>query len=155
MDRALIDQLSVALLRTRRASAQLADQMEVTMLELKALSSLQHNSEGGEANVYAHDLVLDLRASKAAVSQMLRGLERRGYIRRGFNPANRRTITLTLTEQGERVVLDTQSRFQDVMRDVIREFGEDDARALVSLIDRLTRIIDSRAGQEPETEAKP
>ncbi len=148
MNTSLIDRLSEALLRMRRASAQLAGQLDVSILEFRALTSLRRNREGGEANVFAHDLVTDLRASKAAVSQMLKGLEQRGYIRRDFNPANRRKIALTLTEPGERAVLDTQLRFQAMMRDVIAEFGEEHAEQMVALVGRFAEVINRQLDQE-------
>lgn len=145
MDGSLIDQLGGALLHMRRVGAQLTGRMDVSMLELKALGRLADNRPDGERNVFAHDLVEDLHASKAAVSQMLAGLERRGYIERSFNPGNRRKIILTLTAQGRKVVDDAQRWFADMMREVIAEFGEDNARTMVSLVEKLTQIIDRRA----------
>lgn len=136
--------LMQALLHVRRASAMLGEQMEVSMMELSAMRYLQSNRQDSPANVFAQDLARELHASKAAVSQMLSSLEKRGYVTRAFNPENRRKIMLMLTESGQRVLAETNARSAALMQAVTHELGEENADALTGLLERFTGIIERR-----------
>ncbi len=134
--------LSDALLRMKRASALLCNQIDMSMLELSALRRMAHNHPDSDRNVFAQDLAEDFAASKAAVSQMLSNMERQGLLQRDFNPANRRKLIITLTDEGRRVVGETEALFLSDMTKVIEAFGEEEACALAGELERLCEIVD-------------
>lgn len=145
MDKALIDRLVGAMMRMRKAGDLLSLRREVSFVELKALQSLYDNRLDTDANVFAQDITEEFHMSKAAVSQMLGSLERRGYLRRDFNPFNRRKIILTLTDKGRNIVDRMERDMVEKMSAFIQDFGEEDTRLLVELFERMSEAIDRRA----------
>jgi DNA-binding MarR family transcriptional regulator len=83
-----------------------------------------------------------LAVSKAAVSQMLGGLEKRGYIRREIDRDNRRKIIITLTEKGETAVDKAEKNMDLLMSRIIKQFGEKNSRDFVRLLNRFAEIVD-------------
>jgi DNA-binding MarR family transcriptional regulator len=59
-----------------------------------------------------------MRVSKQAVNDLLRDLERRGYIRRAINPADKRSRLIRLTQKGME------------LEDTVRRAAEDAERIL-------------------------
>lgn len=75
-----------------------------------------------------------LHISKAAVSQMLSSLEKKGLITREPDPENRRTIIVNLTDEGRAAIDAIEHRFDKHIRAVIERVGEDDTREIIRLI---------------------
>jgi DNA-binding MarR family transcriptional regulator len=88
-----------------------------------------------------------LAVSKAAVSQMLGSLEKRGYIQREIDRDNRRKIIITLTEQGETAVDDAEKKMDVLMSRIITRFGEKDTRNFTRLLDRFSEVVDEAVGK--------
>ena len=82
-----------------------------------------------------------LHVSKAAVSQMLGTLEKKGFITRETNPDNRREIRVSLTEEGEKRVNEMQRLFSERTDILIERFGVEDTKELIRLVDKLTDIL--------------
>jgi DNA-binding MarR family transcriptional regulator len=79
--------------------------------------------------------------NKAAVSQMLGVLERKGYINRETNKDNRRKIILTLTPKGQRAVKNTERTIDTLLSEIIKRFGENDMELFVPQFNRFADII--------------
>ncbi|MEV8634014.1 MarR family transcriptional regulator [Streptosporangium sp. NPDC051023] len=78
----------------------LFDSASVTSPELDVLLRLRH----AEQPTIARQLARQMSRSPAALSKTLAKLERRGYITREINPADRRTALVRLTDEGLRAV---------------------------------------------------
>jgi DNA-binding MarR family transcriptional regulator len=89
-----------------------------------------------------HAMHETLSVSKAAVSQMLGSLEKRGYIRREIDHDNRRRIIITLTEQGETTVNEAEKKMDVLMSRIITRFGEKDTRNFTRLLERFVEVVD-------------
>jgi DNA-binding MarR family transcriptional regulator len=79
--------------------------------------------------------------NKAAVSQMLGVLERKGYINREINKDNRRKIILTLTSKGQRAVKSTEQTIDALLSEIIKRFGENDMEQFIPQFNRFAGII--------------
>ncbi|MDR2303414.1 MAG: transcriptional regulator [Treponema sp.] len=79
--------------------------------------------------------------SKAAISQMLGSLEKRGYIKREIDRDNRRKIIITLTKKGKNAVNKAGENMDALLPGIIERFGEDDSRNLVRLPDRFAKTV--------------
>jgi DNA-binding MarR family transcriptional regulator len=95
-----------------------------------------------------------LAVSKAAISQMLASLEKRGYIQRETDTGNRRKIIITLTPKGHATVGKTKQGMDGLMALVITRFGEEDTRLLIRLLDRFMEVVDEMPGEYPQTEER-
>jgi DNA-binding MarR family transcriptional regulator len=91
-----------------------------------------------------------LCVKKAAVSQMLGVLEKKGYVNRETNKANRRKIILALTQKGETLIKETEIKVDNVLTEIISRFGEKETRQLIRLSSRFADIVSElRKSQKP------
>ncbi|MBM7786704.1 MarR family winged helix-turn-helix transcriptional regulator [Tenggerimyces flavus] len=81
----------------RRAQAGL-DQYGLELWAYKTLMDLRRRGEPYEAK--PSELATSLRMSPAAMTKRLDSLERAGYVRRATDPHDRRSIVVTLTDEG-------------------------------------------------------
>jgi DNA-binding MarR family transcriptional regulator len=94
-----------------------------------------------------HAMHETLAVSKAAVSQMLGSLEKRGYVQRETDRDNRRKIIITVTKKGKAAVDKAEKNMDVLMSRIITRFGEKDTRNLVRLLDRFVEVVNEAAGK--------
>jgi DNA-binding MarR family transcriptional regulator len=117
-----------------------ADQGGLSITELSAMYCIDQDEEAEQTTHHAmHET---LCVSKAAVSQILGSLEKRGYIRRAIDRDNRRKIIITLTKKGKSAVDKGQKHMDDLVASIIERFGEEDVRDFVRLLDRFAEVVD-------------
>jgi DNA-binding PadR family transcriptional regulator len=80
--------------------------------------------------------------SRAAVSQLLGGMEKNGYIVREINKANRRKHLLSLTETGKVLVEEHEHKFMELLFEIIDRFGEKEMKQLIRLSSRFMDTIE-------------
>jgi DNA-binding MarR family transcriptional regulator len=116
----------------------------LSVAELSALGCIRRcDEEDCTADQTTHHAMHEaLSVSKAAVSQMLGSLEKRGYIRREIDRDNRRRIIITLTEQGETAVNEAEKKMDVLMSRIITRFGEKDTRNFTRLLERFVEVVD-------------
>lgn len=142
METQLMRDLIHTMMQGRQALKGAFHDSELTMAEFIALSSIEHNTDDDAMdNVYADDLRHNLYVSKPAISQMLKSLEKAGYIRREINPLNRRKLTVTLTDEGRALLDRTVQRYEDRLREIIEAFGMDKTLQLVSLFTEFMAVV--------------
>ncbi|WP_411048702.1 MarR family winged helix-turn-helix transcriptional regulator [Treponema primitia] len=110
----------------------------VSMAELAVLAGIKnHTFEDGEVTI--PDL---LCISRAAVSQMLRVMEQKGFIIRDINKANRRKQLLTLTKKGSAVVEEQEQKVMELLAQIVDQFGERETKQFIKLSGRFMDIIE-------------
>ena len=82
-----------------------------------------------------------LQISKPAVSYILNMLEKKEYISRKIDPADRRKILVTATQKGQEAADQAIRNYIEMWKSLVNEFGEDDMRQLVELLTRLTELL--------------
>lgn len=133
MDPQLLKDLGRILMQSRQSAAIVFHDKSLTLPELLALGSIEHNAMDSGENIYADDLQKILCVSKPAVSQMLKALEAQGYITREINPENRRKLDVILTGSGRDVLGEAIDHYKDTFKRIIEAFGEDKTRQLITL----------------------
>jgi DNA-binding MarR family transcriptional regulator len=119
------------------------DQGGLSITELSAMYCIdQIDQDDGAGQTTHHAMHETLCVSKAAVSQILGSLEKRGYIRRSIDCDNRRKIIITLTKKGKSAVDKGQRHMDDLMAHIIERLGEEDVRNFVRLLDRFAEVVD-------------
>ena len=112
--------------------------------EFALLKQLKLREERGETRgAWLSGMGEYLRVSKAAVSQMLGALEKRGLITRKPDPDNRRTILVNLTDKGNEMIVDFESEFDIYLVMLIERFGEKDTREIIRLIYKFMEIVEA------------
>jgi len=122
----------------------LPGELGLNIPEFALLKQLKAREESGETGgAWLSGMGEYLRVSKAAVSQMLGALERRGLITREPDPSNRRTIIVKLTNKGNDMISDFESEFDIYLVMLIERFGENDTREIIRLIYKFMEIIEA------------
>jgi DNA-binding MarR family transcriptional regulator len=80
--------------------------------------------------------------SRPAISQMVRALERKGMVERAPDGDDRRIVWIRVTPKGDKAVSRAGEAFMDFTAEVIGRLGEEDARALIRIMGRLSDVID-------------
>lgn len=115
----------------------------LTMAELAFLKSLSRAERDAQTRYPGLSEMRDyLSVSKAGMSQMLSGLEQKGFVTREIDPENRRKILVHLTLRGEGLLSAHHRDFDRNLDEVITRFGEEDTRELVRLIDKLAVTLE-------------
>ena len=78
-----------------------------------------------------------LSITKSAVSQMLGGLEKKGYLVRRTNALNRRNIVVQLTDAGRAALREKEAEFDARYNRILGNMQEVEAEQLLHLLDRL------------------
>jgi DNA-binding MarR family transcriptional regulator len=96
---------------------------------------------------FAAELQQRLHVSKAAVSQNLMALEKKGLITRTLNPKDMRRFDFALTDKGRRIT-DHMQQHMDANVDIVLErMGEQDTRELIRLSNKFIDIIEDLGAQ--------
>lgn len=112
--------------------------INITMSEFILMREVAENTR----EVYNPSALTEVReylsVSKAAVSQMLNSLEKRGYILREIDPNNRRNIIVILTDEGRTAFEKKNQEFYDRFEMVIRGIGEKDVSQFIAMINKMS-----------------
>jgi DNA-binding MarR family transcriptional regulator len=85
----------------------------------------------------------ELCVTKAAVSQMLGALEKKGYLAREVDKDNRRRIILSLTAKGAAFFEKTHTETEERLAEIVSRFGKAKTRELITLINRFSDITEN------------
>jgi len=121
-----------------------AERHGLNIPEFAMLKQLKLREEKGETGgAWLSEMGEYLRVSKAAVSQMLGALEKRGVVTREPDPGNRRTIIVSLTDDGREMIDGFERDFDNYLMILMERFGEKDTREIIRLIYKFSDIIES------------
>lgn len=110
---------------------------EFSTLEILAQSAEQ----AAESSVCVSDLAQMLLSAPSAVSRMLRGMEKKGLVKREIDLSNRRTTYVLLTEKGMAVRQSEIARLDTMLEQVISRMGEAEINQLIGLWNRLSDVM--------------
>lgn len=88
--------------------------------------------------------------SPPALSRCLRQLENGGLIRRSFDPADRRTLQVHLTEEGALRASQTEQENFPCFDRVFAAMGEKDTSELVRLMKTFSELLDKEIQSDPD-----
>ncbi|MGC1458508.1 MAG: MarR family transcriptional regulator [Steroidobacteraceae bacterium] len=107
--------------------------LEVTSAQLIVIVNLA----GRECATSASELCKGISYDAGAMTRMLDRLEAKGMVRRTRSPADRRLVNLELTQAGKAAYPRLREISMRVLNRSLRDFDQDEARMLESLLVRL------------------
>ena len=126
-----------------------ADKSDINLQELVLMNEIADNSIESDSNVALSEVRLYLAVSKAAISQMLTSLEKKGYINRDIDKNNRRNLIVTLTDEGRKTLEIQSAKFRGKLGKIISRLGENEVKQMITIVNRM---IDITAEINAETE---
>lgn len=119
--------------------------LNINMNELSLMKGIEGNTLDSDENIRMSDIREQLYITKAAVSQMLGVLEKKGYITRDIDKNNRRTLIVTLTPEGKEALKYAEKGYDDAVTKIIMQLGVDDTKQFTRIINRLADILNDTA----------
>lgn len=113
------------------------DNANITMSEFILMREVAKNTKESYNPMALTEVREYLSVSKAAVSQMINSLEKRGYLTREVDVNNRRNIIVVLTEAGQEVYQKKNQEFFDRFEKVIQGIGETDISHFIAMINKM------------------
>lgn len=142
MEPGLKEQLTGAIIRFKRADNCLSFQTRLQISELAVMGRAYGSCTYPEKGMCVSEIQQTLHVSKPAVSQILNSLEKKGYIVRAIDPADRRKITVTVTASGEAELEDCQKCYSELLDRVLEQLGLENAKILIDQLNRLMDILE-------------
>ncbi|RKD23144.1 hypothetical protein BEP19_13075 [Ammoniphilus oxalaticus] len=139
-DHQLKEQLARSLFRFRKVTIQFPPELDLHMGEVFLMKRIARHAADSDRPILTKELQKKLHVTKPAISQMYRSLEKKGYIVRETDKADRRKVVVTLTSAGVEMLAQMERYFNQRLEEIITLFGEDDTRQLVDLFQRFADI---------------
>ncbi len=130
-----IHQFFKALGRIKKATHLLIAHEQLNFNEHRTLSIIRH---GLDLN-----LTEELNINKSAVSQMLSGLESKGFIVREINTQDRRKLDIHLTDAAHKLMDEIEFNGNQIMSEIFGEFGEQRTNELLSLFEEFAEVVEA------------
>ena len=93
-----------------------------------------------------------LKISLPSVSQMVNGLEEKGYVERVTTKNDRRVVYICLTEQGKLILEEVTKECMAFTDEIVDRLGSEDTDQLVHLLNRLYTIIGDMMAERSSNE---
>ncbi|MBL4613492.1 MAG: winged helix-turn-helix transcriptional regulator [Magnetovibrio sp.] len=100
----------------------------------------------------AKEIVSRSSMDKVNVSRSISSLQRRKYLERHIDPADRRRVLLRLTRQGKQVMIELIPLVQEIERDLLKGLSAVERETLVKLMRKVS--LNAHAIQPPTSDAQ-
>lgn len=89
-----------------------------------------------------------LHITMPSVSQMINGLEQKGYVKRVTTKNDRRVVYIALDVEGEEILKKTKAAFVSFTDEIVSRLGSEETEQLIMLCNRLYEIISDIKNEE-------
>ncbi len=131
MDKSLKEQYMQAMMRFRKICMILPQRSDLNMTELIVMKGIARNSSLSDNNTTVSEIQSKLHITKSAISQMMNSLEKKGYIKREIDKADRRKVIVTLTKVGKEVWKETKESADNNLEEFISRLGDEKTKQLI------------------------
>lgn len=126
--------------------------------EFGLMMMIYHHDEG--AGMKVSEISAHMQVTSSSVTQMVTAMEAQGLVQRRMDPSDRRSVRVSLTEQGNLAVENAKKSLHKSFADVLREMGPEKLTTLTELITEIGEIAARRSPEAKdcspfETEQKP
>lgn len=142
MDSGLRDIFITAVVRFKRIDLQKSSDTCLQPNELMIISRAAHGCACTRKGFHVSEIQQELHISKAAVSQALNSLEKKGCIVRSIDPEDRRKITVMVTPAGAAELEAARRIYDRALGEILDRFGAENTATLLTLLDRLMDILE-------------
>lgn len=120
------------------------DTRNFTRGEAGVIRTLHLADDAGEHGLTPTQIAERSYLSSARTANVLRALESKGWIRREHDTADRRRVTVTLTEAGEEERARRRAQMDAEAGEFLRQLGAQDASEAIRILKRCNEILNTR-----------
>lgn len=153
---ATAQRLSQSLMRFHKAFMQFhrdSTNQHIAGHKMSEIGVLLMISKGGQCGTQAmkvSEISKMMHVTSPSITQVLKGLEADGLIERRSDPADRRTVWISLTEQGEEIAGKARESFSIAFRGLVDYMGEEQSNQLASLLSTAFRYFNEKTSSMPQ-----
>jgi DNA-binding MarR family transcriptional regulator/GNAT superfamily N-acetyltransferase len=114
---------------------------DFSLAQARVLYELAHASDESHTALTAGDLAVSLTIDEGYLSRILRGFERRGFVRRKPSVADRRRHLLQLTARGRRAFAPLDKRSYRQARGMLERLTDSDQARVVDALATVQRLL--------------
>ncbi len=134
-----------ALMQFKRAELHQRSIVGYKPSEIRLLFSLRKGIRPECLEMTVSEISKRLHVTSPSVTQLLKGLEANGLIERRTDPADRRSVGITLTEKGYAVTQQAMNTFTESIIGLIEYLGEDESNQLAELLFKTSHYFDEKS----------
>ena len=126
----------------------------MTPAEVHALVHLLRAERAGRCT-RPSDIARHARITPGAISQILKGLERKGMVDRERSTEDSRVVALLLTDRGRAAALDAIDKRGAFVNGLVSAVGEDEMREFLATLKRIMAFCDDYLGTSSQGDERP
>jgi DNA-binding MarR family transcriptional regulator len=107
--------------------------------EFKVLATIEHGLKDQKDVMKVSEISQKLQVTPPTVTQIINTLERDGLVERTFDPEDRRSVKIKLTQKGVEATFQARNAFSETFTGLIDFLGEKESDQLADL---LSKVID-------------
>lgn len=103
-------------------------------------------------NIKAATLSDILALSRPSITRILNGLEKRGLITRSINKKDRRSVAISITEEGITALDEANKALLKITNRLVTSLGEADMAKLIELVDKVAEVYEEMYNERGHTD---
>ncbi|MBE9914492.1 MarR family transcriptional regulator [Paenibacillus donghaensis] len=116
----------------------------VKMSELGLLFTIRKSVESGSSGLMVSEISHILRVTSPTVTQLIKGLEKKNWVERTMDEADRRVVRISLTKEGEEVVQKAVDSTLESFAGLVAYLGEGEGNRLADLLTKAYTYYESK-----------
>ncbi|OLS01924.1 MarR family winged helix-turn-helix transcriptional regulator [Tissierella creatinophila] len=154
MDKVLKEQYLYAMFRFTKVGMILPQKSDLNMTELIIMKGVAENSSFTDNNISTSEIQSKLHITKSAISQAINSLEKKGYIERKIDTADRRKIIVTLTQTGENSLNEIKEFVNQILEEAISRLGSENTKQLTVLLNQASDTFEDLKSEIVQNDKK-
>lgn len=118
-------------------------------LNVKDICNIQHSefpvlkllSRSKDKPITITEISEKIQVSKPAVSQIINGLEDKGFVNRVYTKSDRRIVYVEITEKGNEAIEQAVLKRNEHVNELLKKLGEEDAETFLRLLEKIANIL--------------
>jgi DNA-binding MarR family transcriptional regulator len=119
--------------------------------EIKVLFCIKKGMRSDSPEIKVSEISKQLHVTSPMITQVLKGLEVSGLIKRNSDPMDRRAVGITLTEKGEMVTQQAAEVFTNSLNGLIEYLGEEQSNQLAELLFKASHYYSEKASSADQS----
>ena len=115
--------------------------LNISHTDFHTMSYIVKSTHSVMHGVSIGDLAKELQISPPAVSRAVSSLEKRGYVKRTTDLRNRRSVTVTATENGISAMKEDKIFFEKIAEKISQQIDDEQLETLETLLNRLYKTV--------------
>ncbi len=149
MQKELAQRLLRTMFKFRKVELRLPPSSDLNLGELTVLKQFAQTADGLENHGFIAEMQSHLNITKPAISQIVSGLEKKGYIHREIDQTDRRRFVITVTPKGHTAMECMKAYADHFTSEIITRFGEANTEQLLALFDGFCAVVEDVKREAP------